>query len=93
MKTYLLIQEDDKLEDPLYLESGPTTAVPPQVGDIIQVREPGEKHAHGATHKWDTRGFYRVIGRRYEVYDGRDIQQDIEMTCELLVERMMEKNS
>lgn len=87
MKTYILIHESDKLEDPLYLESAVTTAVPPQVGDIIQVREPGEKQRAG-NHDWPTRGFYRVISRRYEVFDGRNIQQAIEMTCELLVEKM-----
>lgn len=86
MKTYLCIEEPGELEEPLYLESGPTTAAPPQIGDIILVHEPQEKNYPSVTHDWPVRGRYRVTSRRYEVFDASGIGGDVEMTCTLEVE-------
>jgi len=86
MKTYLLIeeiQEDD--EEILYLESGPYQSFLPQVGDIITAhvssREPAARPPG-----WETKGEYKVITRKYDVYSMEG--DDDEMTCTLTVVKL-----
>jgi len=86
MKTYLCIEENPDMDDPLFLESGPYTSFIPQIGDLITVNTaPAALRPH-CNPDWTERGAYKVISRRYEVYHQEGT--DIEMTCELRVEKM-----
>lgn len=83
MKTYLLIEEDPALDEPLYLESGPYQSYLPQIGDHITVNV-ASRGPKARPPGWETKGTYRVVGRKFEVYDQEGT--DLEMTCELRVE-------
>ena len=85
MKTYLCIEENPKLEDPLFLESGPYQSFLPQIGDIITVHT-ASRGPKARPPGWETRGDYKVISRRFDVY-GMEGDDD-EMTCELRVEKI-----